>query len=52
MDTDTMRRHIELYVNDFTTSAGSEGTQAVVALLQTQGLVLSEKDVFFQYPNA
>lgn len=50
MDTDTMRRHVELYVNDFTASAGAEGKQAVLALLQTQGLALSEKDVFFQYP--
>lgn len=35
MDDDVMRRHIELYVNDFTRDYGVEGEAAIVYLLST-----------------
>lgn len=42
MDTEVMRRHIELYVNDFSVDLGEEGVAAAERLLRAAGLPAGE----------
>ncbi len=50
MSEDVMRKHIDLYVNNYSLSLGKDGKAAVMKLLsvyqQTNNLVITEKNIF------
>jgi 1,4-dihydroxy-6-naphthoate synthase len=52
LDEETIKRHVETFVNDYTESLGKEGVFAIKTLAQYQGLREDElKDLFWGTDN-